>query len=79
MEKRWYTHQLPIYYKIGNQGNYRSIEDAGYKLFHRSDMLCILEKGIDQGIQDSIFFDYYRRLVTIEKSHKSYQNYPLEK
>ena len=52
MNKRGYTYnqQLPIYYKIANQGNYKGVEKAKYEVFHRKDMLSILKRGIERGI-----------------------------
>ncbi|WP_421378067.1 PD-(D/E)XK nuclease family protein [Bacillus salacetis] len=72
IEKKGYTKQLPIFYKTGNQGNYRSIEAAGYKHFSRKNMLDLMEKGIQAGIGDTIFTDYYHHLLKIEASHNRY-------
>ena len=81
MDKRGYIYnqQLPIYYKIANQGDYKSVEEAGYQVFHRKDMLPILKKGIELGITDSILTDYYDHLLQIETSHESYQTCSIDK
>jgi hypothetical protein len=70
--------QLPIYFKTGNQGNYTAVTTAGYILFTRKDMLEILGKGMDMGIQNDIFQDYYLRLKEIDDRYKQYQFLPLQ-
>ena len=80
MDKRGYPYnlQLPIYYKIANQSDYKSVEDAGYEVFHRKDMLSLLKNGIDRGITDSILLDYYDHLLQIEISHESYRTRSID-
>ena len=69
--------QLPIYYKIGNQGNYEMVKKAGFELFGRKEMLTILETGIQGGTSNPILVDYYEHLKNIDAQHESYQKQPL--
>lgn len=77
VEKRGYQHQLPIYYKIGNQSNYDTVVAAGYKPFLRKDMLAILQEGYKRNITDSIFNDYYQHLLSTEEAYNKYKTAPL--
>lgn len=70
--------QLPIYYKIADQSNYRSPEDAGYIPFKRKAMLDILKRGIRNGVDNPIFIDYYKHLQQIERQVASYKTLPVE-
>ena len=81
MDKRGYPYyqQLPIYYKIANQGNYKGVDKAKYQVFHRKAMLSILKRGIERGITDSILIDYYEHLLEIEISHENYRTRSIDK
>lgn len=70
--------QLPIYFKIMDQSSYSSVEDAGYIPFNRKRALKVLENGIKNGVQDTIFMDYYNRLKQIESDVTSFWNTPIE-
>ncbi|SDM57163.1 PD-(D/E)XK nuclease family protein [Sediminibacillus halophilus] len=70
--------QLPIYYKIADQSHYRSVEDAGYVPFKRSMMLKILKNGVDNGIDNAIFLDYYRHLQKLEDNISSFRTKNLK-
>nr|WP_315175810.1 PD-(D/E)XK nuclease family protein [uncultured Flavobacterium sp.] len=69
---------FPIYFKTGDQSNYKAIEKIGYKLFLRKDFIEVLKFGIDSGIQNEIFVDFYHHLNGIENSVQSYLNLPVE-
>ncbi|MFD2044758.1 PD-(D/E)XK nuclease family protein [Ornithinibacillus salinisoli] len=71
--------QLPIYYKIADQSNYRSIESADYVPFKRQQMLAVLKKGIDDGVQNAIFQDYYHHLQQLEDRVNAFRTEPVEK
>lgn len=60
--------QLPIYFKIADQSHYRSPEAARYKPFTRNMMLEVLNRGIANGVSNSIFTDYQKHLQHIENS-----------
>ncbi|AKS37699.1 PD-(D/E)XK nuclease family protein, partial [Anoxybacillus gonensis] len=79
MKKRGYNYQLPIYYKIGNQSSFHTVETAGYKPFLRQDMLAILHEGYKLNIKDTIFNDYYQHLLSIDKAFNKYKTHPLNK
>ncbi|MFJ7970248.1 PD-(D/E)XK nuclease family protein [Psychrobacillus sp. NPDC096389] len=63
--------QLPIYYKITDQSHYQSVINAGYVPFKRIMMLRILINGINKGIKNTIFLDYYRHLQKLEESYSA--------
>ncbi|MBQ0907758.1 PD-(D/E)XK nuclease family protein [Flavobacterium sp. F-328] len=69
---------FPIYFKTGDQSNYKAIEKIGYKLFLRKEFIEVLKFGIDSGIQNEIFVDFYHHLNGIENSVQSYLNLPVE-
>ncbi|RNF39593.1 PD-(D/E)XK nuclease family protein [Planococcus salinus] len=69
--------QLAIYYKIGDQSNYRSVLKAGYQPFNRSLMLAILDNGIENGVANPIFIDYHRHLQKLEASIAAYKTTPV--
>ncbi|WP_234400678.1 PD-(D/E)XK nuclease family protein [Virgibacillus senegalensis] len=70
--------QLPIYYKIADQSHYRSVVDAGYVPFKRPMMLTILKNGVDKGIDNTIFLDYYRHLQNLDDNVSSFRTKPLK-
>ncbi|MFD1706930.1 PD-(D/E)XK nuclease family protein [Siminovitchia sediminis] len=69
--------QLPIYYKIADQSNYRSVEAAQYIPFTRKMMLDVLEKG--RGIKNAIFLDYYWHIQRLENAVSAYRFTPVTK
>ena len=77
--KEAYPHliQLPVYYKIADQSHYRSPERAGYIPFKRKMMLEVLERGIKNGVQNTIFVDYHRHLQQLEKQVSSFWTTPI--
>lgn len=66
-----------IYLKTGDQSQYRSARDKGYKVFHRKDLLDVLELGISAGTSNNIFLDFYENLKSIEESVNSYLTLPI--
>ena len=68
-----------VYFNTGNQSNFASVKELGYKLFLRKDLLCILGYGIKQGVNDPIFNDYYDALKNKEASFQSYKLLPVPK
>lgn len=68
---------FPVYFKTGDQSNYKAIEKIGYKPFLRNDFLEVLKFGIDSGIQNEIFVDFFHHLREIENSVQSFLNLPV--
>lgn len=69
---------FPVYFKTGDQSNYKAIEKIGYKAFLRNDFLEVLNFGINKGIDNEIFLDFYHHLTGIENSVQSFINLPLK-
>jgi hypothetical protein len=70
---------FPVYLKTGDQSDFYSIKKAGYKLFLRSDFLKLLDYGVQQGVNNSIYLDFNDYLTRIEKSVQSYRLLPVNK
>ena len=66
-----------VYLKTGDQGNYRSVEEAGYGCFLRRDFLAVLDRGERAGVRNDIFADFHKRLRRVEEAVQSYQCAPL--
>ncbi len=64
-----------IYLKTGNESflNYNKIQEKGYAIFNRKDLLEILNSN--QNIKNEIFLDFKARLNSIEKETNSYELY----
>ena len=67
---------IPIYFKTGDQGNYKNVIDNHYFPFLRKDFLCILwaYKG-----QNSILLDYRAHLQDIENKVKNFKEVAIDK
>lgn len=68
---------FPVYFKTGDQSNYKAIEKIGYKPFLRINFIEVLKLGIDSGIQNEIFVDFYNHLKGIENSVQSFLSLPI--
>lgn len=68
---------FPVYYKTGSQSDYSSVFEAKYILFTRKKMLEVLQNGVNKGIQDQIFLDYYSYLREIDQKYDGYKNLQL--
>ena len=66
-----------VYLKTGDQGNYRSVEEAGYACFLRRDLLSVLAWGKHAGVKNDIFDDFLKRLSRIEEAVQSFRSVPL--
>jgi hypothetical protein len=64
----------PIYLKTGEQSNYENIKNHGYKPFLRKEILSVFKKGINDGVTNNIFLDFYNHLKNMDDSIESYQN-----
>lgn len=71
-----------VYFKMEEQGNYNSLEEAGYKRFKRDTMLNILAKyihDVPSEEKNNIIVDYYEHLVSLDNKINSYLNVPTSK
>lgn len=66
-----------VYFKTGDQSNYREVEEKGYRTYKRSDFLSLLKSGEKEGIKNEIFLDFLTYLNRIDDSVNSYQNLPI--
>jgi hypothetical protein len=69
---------IKIYFKTGDQSNYRDIQDKGYSPFSRHDVLGILATGINHGISNQIFVDYYEYLKGVESKINLFNTLPVQ-
>lgn len=66
-----------IYFKTGNQSNFKEVEDQGFSIFTREMFLGILNEGARAGIQNDIYMDYSNYLNRIQESIDAYKTKPL--
>ncbi|HZU89930.1 MAG TPA: hypothetical protein VE993_11785 [Stellaceae bacterium] len=52
---------LPIFFKTGDQSDYREIKQAGFKLFLREQLLPVLRRWCDR-VSNAIFMDFMENL-----------------
>lgn len=79
LQKKYQIEDIfPVYFKTGDQSNYKGIEKIGYKTFLRNDFLDVLNFGINKGIKNEIFVDFYHHLTGIENSVQSFLNLPVK-
>jgi hypothetical protein len=79
VKKRYDPHKIiPIYFKTGDQDDYKNIKENGYSLFLRIDFIKILNKGLQSGIKNHIFIDYANHLKKIEDERNSYKLIPID-
>ena len=65
---------LPVYLQTGEQSDFSAVEEAGYEVILRSDILAILHQAINDGSSNIILHDYYKYLKWIEDAVNSYRN-----
>jgi len=74
-----FTGDIPaIYFKTGDQSNYRSAEQAKYKVFNRSDFLKVLQSGIERGITSDILINYRDHLKQLDDEIESFWSTPVD-
>lgn len=66
-----------VYLKTGDQGNYGSVNQAGYGQFLRRDFLDILDRGEQAGIKNDIFTDFLNHLRAMETAVQSFSTASL--
>jgi hypothetical protein len=69
---------IPIYVNTKHRVDFKSISKLGYKLFVIKDMLKVLKYGINLGIKNDIFLDYYTIIKNQYESNQSYNKYPVK-
>ncbi len=65
---------IPIYFRAGEQSNYKRIEEAGYKVLSRREFLEILD--LYQG-DNSTLKSYRKHLRSLDETVNNYKNVPL--
>jgi len=66
-----------VYFKTGDQSNYRKVREKGYRTYKRNDFLKLLKSGKEKGIKNEIYLDFLNYLKSIDASVNSYQYLPL--
>lgn len=66
-----------VYFKTGDQSNYRKVEEKGYRTYKRTDFLKLLKSGKENGIKNEIYLDFLSYLNDIDVSVNSYQSLPI--
>lgn len=70
---------LPIYVQTGEQSSHRSVEEAGYAVVRRGDLLCLLAGALDAGCQHPVVLDFHAHLQAIDERIESYRTEELKK
>lgn len=66
-----------IYLKTGDQSSYSEIEAAGYGVFRRTDLLEVLQTGLQQGVDDRVFLDFHAYLSAHDASVAAFSSIPV--
>lgn len=66
---------LPIYFKTGDQSNYKDVMDKGYAIYRRKDFLEVLDS---LEYRNDILFDFQQSLQNLEDSVNSFRTLPLK-
>lgn len=70
---------IPIFFKTGDQCSYKKVDDDGYEVFKREMFLELLNEGLELGIKNPIFVEYFEHLKFLDDDVKSYQIKPVSK
>jgi hypothetical protein len=70
-------HIRPVYIQTGEQSNYRSVEEAGYQIVCRWQLIALLQDYLKQGGSDSVARDFYDHLVGIESDVHAFRTLQL--
>lgn len=68
---------LPVYYKITEQSNYDALDEAGYQLFNRKQMIELLEQHDSEMPMNVILEDYLHHLKRLDSEINSYKTLPV--
>lgn len=63
-----------VYYKTGDQGCYKAVEEAGFVRFSRQDILGVLRRGREHGVGSDIFRDYLDHLERLEGAVQAFRS-----
>ena len=66
-----------IYLKTGDQGSYADVDSAGYSRFRRQEFLELLEQGIQRGVRNDIYRDFYDSLLSLDQSIRAFSVKPI--
>lgn len=69
---------VPVYIQTFEQSSYRGVEDVGYRVVARSELLRILRPYATSPGADSIARDYHDRLEEIDREVRSFERLPLD-
>ena len=67
---------IGVYFKTGFQSDYSLVEEAGYVVFNRKDMLSLMEKY--SSIKNDIFCSYYEYWKDFDDDANEYDNIGIE-
>ena len=67
------TQVLPIYLQTHEQSSYAEVEDAGYQIVGREDLLGVLRPYRDRGGSNAIALDFLRYLEGLHKEFTAYE------
>lgn len=70
---------LPTYVQTFEQPAYDMVEEAGYKVVVRADLIELLERYRNGGGSNDIALDFYTRLRSIDHEFKAYRTEALER
>ena len=70
---------IPIFFKTGDQCNYAYAEGKGYEVYKRSQFLNLLSVGINKGVTNQVFAEYYNYLKSMDDEINSYKFKKVEK
>jgi hypothetical protein len=66
---------MPVYFKTGDQSNYKNVIENGYKIYNRKYFLNVLE---DKNHKNDILKDYTDYLQNIENEVNGYATLPID-
>jgi hypothetical protein len=70
-------HPCPIYLKTGNQSCFTEEEALGFKAYTRRELLAVLQSGVENGVKNAIYLDFYHHLSQMEQKTQAYKTTPL--
>jgi hypothetical protein len=62
-----------VYFKTGDQGSYKSVTDAGFVPFGRTDILDVLRSGRDLGLRNHIIEEFVEYLESWDAAVRSFR------
>lgn len=68
---------VPIYVQTGEQDDYKPVEQAGFRVIHRRDLLDILQTAVEAGCTNAILLDFRDHLARREYEVQSFRCEPV--